>query len=73
MKNTDNATHFSISDENGTDYLCPIDAIENQDAITEREFDECVEEDVVRRYSGNVTVQDAGENPQSNPVDDYSI
>lgn len=68
MKNTERATHFSISDENGTDFLCPIDAVKNQSAITNREFDECVEEDVVRRYSGNVKVQSA-----EKAVDDYSI
>lgn len=68
MKNTEQATHFPISDENGADFLCPIDAVKNQNAITDREFDECVEEDVVRRYSGNVKVQSA-----EKATADYSI
>jgi|GEM_PF-2263690 len=73
MKNTDKATHFPIRDENGTDYLCPIDAVENQNAITDQEFDECVEEDVVRRYSGNVTVQAKKDNVERGADENYSI
>ena len=48
MKTTGNEKYFATKDENGTTILCPIDADAGRD------FDECVEEDVVRRYSGNI-------------------
>ena len=59
MENQSNDTHFSFTDEHGIDYLCPIDSVKNRSAMTDREFSECVEEDVVRRYSGNIKVQTA--------------
>ena len=56
MNQTEKATHFSYKDDSGVTYLCPIDAVKNRDNISSQEFEECVEEDVVRRYSGNVKV-----------------
>ena len=48
MKTKGNEKYFATKDEKGTTILCPIDAADSRD------FDECVEEDVVRRYSGNI-------------------
>lgn len=46
-------THYETKDNNGVTVLCPIGTGD------ERKSEECVEEDVVRRYSGNIRVQTA--------------
>jgi hypothetical protein len=51
--------YIKISDDNGQDYYCPLgvtaDARHSQNKIG----DDCVETDVVQRYSGNINVQRA--------------
>jgi hypothetical protein len=51
MVKTAKDTYFETRDENGDVILCPIAATEGV------ESEDCVEEDVVRRYSGNIRVE----------------
>jgi hypothetical protein len=51
MAKTANDTYFETIDENGDVILCPIAATEGA------ESEDCVEEDVVRRYSGNIQLE----------------
>ena len=48
MKTADKNRYFATTDENGETILCPMDKAGTRD------LDDCVEEDVVRRYSGNI-------------------
>jgi hypothetical protein len=49
-------TYINVKDQTGNDYLCPMNAVKDRNAITDQEFDECVEKDVVGRYSGNIDI-----------------
>ena len=53
MNTSDRYRYFATKDENGETILCPMDAADIQN------FDDCVEEDVVRRYSGNINADTA--------------
>jgi hypothetical protein len=50
-------TYFVIKDKHGNDYLCPLNAVKVRDALPDQAFDECVEKDVVERYSGNIDIE----------------
>ena len=53
-KNKD--TYVVVKDENHTDYLCPLDAVKAGDAAGGQVSADCLEKDVVERYSGNIEV-----------------
>lgn len=55
-KNTVN-TYVLIRDSKGDKLLCPIDSIRNPSANRIDAIEDCVEEDVVGRYAGNLTVK----------------
>ena len=57
MKTIDNETYFLARDKTGAEYLCPLKSVKNRHALTEREMDNCVERDIVERYSGNITIK----------------
>ena len=57
MTKVDNNTYFKLKDKNGSDYLCPIDAVKNRNTVSDRELDDCVENDVVGRYGGNIEIE----------------
>lgn len=48
--------YFRIKDKAGNEFLCPLDALKSVRDATEEELAECVEEDVVGRYSGNIDI-----------------
>jgi hypothetical protein len=50
-------SYFIVKDKHGSNYLCPFDSIQERDAISDQLFDECVEKDVVERYSGNIDIE----------------
>ena len=52
-------TYFNVKNRDGIDYLCPLDAIKDRAAVSEHEFDECVEKDVTERYSANIDIRSA--------------
>ena len=43
--------------KDGQDILCPFDDTGNKITKTEVEFEDCVEQDVVGRYAGNIEVR----------------
>ena len=56
MAATKDETYFVVKDMNGDTYLCPLNAVKDRDLITEDEVDNCVERDIVERYSGNIDI-----------------
>jgi len=52
-----NTTYFIVKDKHGEDYLCPLDRIRDRHAVTDQEFEECVEKDVVGRYAGDIDLE----------------
>jgi hypothetical protein len=57
MNATQGNRYFIVKDKNGDDYFCPLNAVQDRRNVADREFDECVEKDVVERYSGNIEVE----------------
>ena len=45
-----------LKDKTGSEFLCPLDALKSIKDATEEELAECVEEDVVGRYSGDIDI-----------------
>jgi hypothetical protein len=41
----------------GEKFLCPIHAIHNSSSIQIDAIDDCVEEDVIGRYAGNINIK----------------
>jgi hypothetical protein len=50
-------TYFIVKDQNGDDYLCPLNSVKERSAVTDDELDDCVEKDIVERYSGNIEIE----------------
>jgi len=59
MATINKSTYFIVKYKHGNDYLCPLDAVKDRDAVSDQEFDECFEKDVVERYSGNIEIESA--------------
>jgi hypothetical protein len=57
MLKNDRNTFVSVKDSKGEKFLCPIDAIQNSSSIRIDEIDDCIEEDVIGRYAGNVKIK----------------
>jgi hypothetical protein len=45
-----------VADKKGREFCCPSDAIGRGDRPAESMADDCIETDVVERYSGNIRV-----------------
>ena len=45
-----------LKDKTGSEFLCPLDALKSVKDATDEELAECVEEDVVGRYSGDIEI-----------------
>jgi hypothetical protein len=50
-------TFILVKDSDGERYLCPIDAVRSDSTTGIDDIDDCVEEDVVGRYAGNIHVK----------------
>lgn len=48
--------YIRLKDKAGSEFLCPLDALKSIKDATEEELAECVEEDVVGRYSGDIEI-----------------
>jgi hypothetical protein len=48
--------YVRLKDKTGSEFLCPLDALKSIKDATEEELAECVEEDVVGRYSGDIEI-----------------
>lgn len=53
MTDSNSDTFIETTDENGVAVLCPVGATDGANS------EDCVEEDVVRRYSGNIKADTA--------------
>ena len=56
MSRIENNAYFIYEDENGLGYLCPLSSVKKRDTVTGGDLDDCVEKDIVERYSGNINV-----------------
>ena len=56
MTETGVQKYLKVKDKAGNEFLCPLDALKSVSDATEEELNECVEEAVVGRYSGNIEV-----------------
>ncbi len=56
MMNRYDEAYRMVRDENGEKFNCPLGAIDNNNRTKRDRWDECVETDVVQRYSGNIRV-----------------
>ena len=59
MATIDNDSYFIVKNDNGIDYLCPLNPVKGGGAATDSDMDDCVEKDVVERYSGNINIMTA--------------
>ena len=57
MSKRDNTRYILTKDKNGQKFLCPINSGRGHSDQSVELNDDCIEEDVVRRYSGNINVQ----------------
>jgi len=48
--------YLKVKDKAGNEFLCPIDALKSVSKATEEELADCVEGDVVGRYSGDIEI-----------------
>jgi hypothetical protein len=55
-KDSHRKKYIRLKDKAGSEFLCPLDALKSIKDATEEELAECVEEDVVGRYSGDIEI-----------------
>ena len=54
MENTRKYAYVVTEDTN--EYFCPLDVVQGRDRLSIEHLNECVEVDVVARYSGNLDI-----------------
>jgi hypothetical protein len=52
-------THINVKDENGNDYLCPVDSYDSGEDSEKLDLNVCFEKDVPERYAGNISIRDS--------------
>jgi len=57
MSKDDNQKYVMVKDEKGQKFFCEINAAEEPSSIRIDESDDCVEEDVIGRYAGNINIK----------------
>jgi len=57
MKTNNKDMYLIVKDRFGNDYYCPLGALADSSSASDQGFDECVEKDVVERYSGNIDIK----------------
>ena len=55
-KNFHGKKYIRLRDREGSEFLCPLDALKSIGEATEEELAECVEGDVVGRYAGDIEI-----------------
>jgi hypothetical protein len=60
MSSSKSSIYVHRKSKEGDDILCPIDEFEKQQSVVEDEPEECVEQDVVGRYAGNIEIRSRG-------------
>lgn len=49
-------THIAVKDENGSDFLCPVDTDQGSQG-NNLDYNVCFERDVPERYAGNISIK----------------
>ena len=57
MSKDDEKKFILVKDYKGEKFLCPIDAGQDPSSIRIDEIDDCIEEDVIGRYAGNINTK----------------
>ena len=57
MSKDNNETFVLVKDAEGEKFFCPINATPNPSTVRPEEIEDCIEEDVIRRYSGNINIK----------------
>jgi hypothetical protein len=57
VANSNDGVYIVVKDTHGEELLCPVDRIQNRNALTENELLNCFEKDVAERYSGNIKIK----------------
>jgi hypothetical protein len=57
MNKYDDTTYILTENKNGEKFLCPINSGRGHSDQDANLNDDCIEEDVVRRYAGNINVK----------------
>ena len=57
MPENNSQTFVLVKDTNGEKYLCPLDTVQSTPKIDPDEIDDCVGEEVVGRYAGNIRIK----------------
>jgi hypothetical protein len=52
-----NEVYFVVKDKDGAEYLCPLESLSDRNSIDDDAVSNCVERDVVERYSGNINIE----------------
>lgn len=58
MKNTVKEIFVRVKDATGNEFICPIDALKDRASASEAELENCVDDGVVGRYAGNITIEE---------------
>ena len=56
MSQNDSNAYVLVKDADGEKYLCPLKAMKAA-SVTVEDVDDCIEEDVIGRYAGNITIK----------------
>ena len=57
MSKDDKDTFVLVTNSNGERFICPINVIKNSSSTHIEAIDDCIEEDVIGRYAGNIKVK----------------
>ena len=56
MSQSDSNAYVLVKDADGEKYLCPLKTIKAS-SVSVEDVDDCIEEDVIGRYAGNITIK----------------
>ena len=54
MKTSNNESYRTVTDDSGIDFICPIAETADREAPPAGLHEDCIEKDVIERYSGNL-------------------
>jgi hypothetical protein len=54
--NSADEKYVRVQDTDGNLYVCPMEGFSSQERIREDDLDDCVENDVVGRYAGQLAI-----------------
>jgi hypothetical protein len=57
MSNNNSDTFVLVKDDSGEKFLCPLDTVKDVASPNSDDLTDCVEEDVVGRYAGNIKIK----------------